>query len=207
MEKTRFLFVLAILLPFCMQAQFNFGLKGGLNQSKLSGEFDGTDSLKPIYLYGYRTGFHAGIFGEWDITEKIGVRTELIYNLIGGQNSTSNGLGKGHQSIFDLKYLNIPLLFEYRPIPKLGINVGPTIGFLLNEGDFDLHELDNTFDIALNGGISFKILDFLAVSARYAHSLNPLLEVYYTDINGEVIEKVSHNNRVFQLSLEYHFPL
>lgn len=129
------LFVLAsLLMVFCTLpslAQFEFGVKGGGNFSKL------TDDLSSDY----RTGFHAGIFGEIK-AKKIGIQPELLFVTGGGE--TNQGLFNGD---LKLDYIAVPVLVNIYPVSFLAIQFGPQ--FMYNT----LAELTSSA-----GGMSTRVL-------------------------------------------------
>ncbi len=207
MKKTQNLVLIAFLLPILIQAQSDFGIKSGLNFSELSGKYHGINEGDDAF--GYRTGWHAGFFWNRDLSERFGVEIEAIYNLFGANSTVSTGFGLLPDPLsspkIDLKYIHVPLLVRYHVFSKLSVELGPGFGFLLNEKDFTPGFIDNTFDIGGKAGMSFHILEHLAVSGSYVHSFNALFKTNYTDINGEVISRDVHKNSVFQISLEYNF--
>lgn len=201
MKKTRNLFVLVFLLPFCIQAQISFGVKGGLNYSDFSDQVEISNQIENPYHF--RVGYHLGAFGVMNFSEKLGLKLEVLYNLIGAKNS--NPATPNFASNLDLMYLNVPLLLKISPFPKINLNLGPNIGLLINKDEGLNYLIDSELDLALSAGLTYEVHDFLGLHLRYNHSLNTIMEINYTDLNGETIATDSHKNRVFQLSLEYSF--
>ncbi|MBO9635680.1 MAG: outer membrane beta-barrel protein, partial [Chitinophagaceae bacterium] len=78
-----------------------------------------------------------------------------------------------------LNYLNIPILFCYRPINLVAFQLGPQFGTLLNQ---DKNLLDNgkeafkKGDISLLVGAQLNLLKF-KVGARYVIGLNDINDV------------------------------
>ncbi len=198
MKKTFFF----ILIFWCIQTisfgQFNFGLKAGLNYTTLSeNEVTLQINNETADFYNYRVGYHTGIFGEYTIGDKFGIRTELLYSLQGAKNNYTEGTQ-------DFEYLNLPIVLAFMPIEEWNIKVllGGQIGYLLSE-DLDLLGADNEIDLAALAGIQWNFGEHLGASFRYIYAYNSVLEINYTDINGNDIGTQKHKNRVFQLSLEY----
>lgn len=101
------LFMLFVALPSF--AQLDFGFMAGGNFSKL------TDDLSSDY----RTGFHAGVFGEIK-TKKIGIQPEILFVTGGGE--TRQGLFNGD---LKLNYIAVPVLVNIYPVSFLAIQFGP----------------------------------------------------------------------------------
>ncbi len=111
MKTKVFLFVSLILAFGALPsfAQFEFGFKGGGNFSKL------TDDLSSDF----RTGFHAGIFGEIK-AKKVGIQPEIMFVTGGGE--ANQGLFNGD---LKLHYIAVPVLVNFYPVSFFAIQFGP----------------------------------------------------------------------------------
>jgi hypothetical protein len=128
--------VTLLLICFCLLsstafAQFEFGIKGGGNFSKLTQDLDSD----------YRTGFHLGIFGELK-AKAIGIQPELMFMTGGGE--TQQGIFNGD---LRLDYLAVPVMVNFYPVSFLALQFGPQ--FMFNT----LAELTSTV-----GGVSTSVL-------------------------------------------------
>ena len=150
------------LLAGAIHAQgFKLGLKAGANISGMSGL-----SFKD----GFKFGYHAGVVSEIMVTKKIGIQPEFLFseNSLRTGNEFSNIYTQALPNISNIKltYLAIPLLFNYKPIKLISVQVGPQFGILLNQ----------TKSLASNTGEAFKGRDFSMVSGLQINL--PIVRVY-----------------------------
>lgn len=136
--------------PVAKQAKpWNFGAMGGILFSTIEGDLTEQHS--------YIVDFNAGIYGEVEIFQPLGLMVELYYA----------GLGTGFVSISDSKlhfnYLVLPVLLTYHLKPSVTLALGPYFGFLLkavDEGD-DFKETItdqvNALDVGVKIGLYYKI--------------------------------------------------
>jgi len=75
----RYILILSfIMLGLGVQAQgYNIGIRAGLGQNKFSGPLETGES------YGLTGGFHFGIAFQWNFSDLVGVRSEILYNQMG----------------------------------------------------------------------------------------------------------------------------
>jgi Outer membrane protein beta-barrel domain len=117
------------------QLPFHFGLKGGLNLSKVSGSESSASA----------SGFHVGAFASLNPT-KIGVRAELLFSNRGGKatfNSGQNLMQAGQQigslltGDINMWYMDVPVLLDYQllslPGLKLNLRTGPQFSLKLSD--------------------------------------------------------------------------
>ncbi|NMM49610.1 porin family protein [Marinigracilibium pacificum] len=143
------------------------GVKGGLNASNFySDEVDDKNA---------RYGFHAGLFSQWEISEGLGLQTEILYS------------GKGNRSMYDgiidqevkfnMHYIDVPVMAVFKLGDAAEIHTGVYGGYLLStditsDGDLgeysDSVDKDNfkSFDWGFLGGIGINFGN-LQVGARY----------------------------------------
>jgi hypothetical protein len=183
------------LLSFSLQAQFNAGIKAGLNFSNIN-----VDQQRDVgfdEIYDSNTGYHIGGFIENSFSTFSGLRIEALFSTKGAENRIMNNK-------LDLSYLNVPLLFKIKPLPFWSLHAGGEFGFKIDESNQKIFD-DHTVDVGWALGTSIKFFERLGVELRYLHGTTDLGDgTTYTDINGDPID-VSFKNRSFQLSLEYYF--
>jgi hypothetical protein len=181
------LLVTALAITIGATAQekpFTYGLKVGLNLSQTS---SGTLPLPPYdvmfferdidatdIVYGF---FVSGHF-NYSLSQFFGIQPELSFSMQGG-NRTSN-------------YINIPALFEVKPITNFSLFVGPQIGFNVYSSLGNI----NTFDFAAVVGLQYAIAGKYLISARYNIGLTPVYDI--DGISGFA-------NRVLQFGIGYQF--
>ena len=183
------LFVLASTALFAQDPKF--GLKGGINLSKLT-----NDPLDPDF----RLGFHAGLLAHIHITPAFSLQPEAVYS---SQGAKYPDLVNGEDLNLKLNYINIPLLLQYNFNNGFRLQGGPQVGFLTGVadkvGDVELNSVssDNykTIDFSVPVGVSYLSDSGLGVDARYNIGVTNVVEGSTRNIR----------NSVFQFGLFYLF--
>lgn len=138
---------------------WNFGAMGGVLFSTIEGDLTEQHS--------YIVNFNAGIYGEVEIFQPLGLMVELYYA----------GLGTGFVSVSDSKlhfnYLVLPVLLTYHLIPSVTLALGPYFGFLLkavDEGD-DFKETItdqvNALDVGVKISLYYKISEVVDLGVGF----------------------------------------
>jgi hypothetical protein len=184
-----------------------FGALVGVNIAKVTG--DATTGLDQN-----RTGFLAGVFGEFNLSNSVAIEPELLYTQKGGAGSE-----QGVDVTFKLDYIQIPVLFKYKfgaadARVRPSLYLGPAVGFKTSckfaaEGggvgfDFDCDEFSDIGSIKGTdfGGVigaGVDVRNFL-VGARY--------EMGFTNV-AESIEAGSEDvkNSTISFYVGYAFRL
>ena len=158
MKKTFFFIFTFLVLDLNAQAQlFQIGAKAGLNYANLSGTAINTEAI---------TSYHLGLVSEIKLLEKFAIQPELLYTTQGASYDTL--LGDFEK---ELGYLAIPVLAKIYLSKSFSLELGPQASFLLSEkNDFNINN-SNTFDFALDAGVSFKITKSFFLQGRYVLGL------------------------------------
>jgi hypothetical protein len=175
MKKLFFAFL--ILISFSAQSQvLQFGIKGGYNNSTLSGDGD-ISSL---------SGYHAGVFASIDLVI-LDVVPELVYSTQGAKVSDQD---------VKLNYLNVPIMARLNLLKILYLEAGPQFGFLMSaeDGGEDIKDDLESTDFAVGVGAGVELFDKFDVSARYNFGT--------TDVTKGAGD---YKNNVFQFGLAYKF--
>ena len=113
---------LAILSTSLLQAQFEFGVKGGLNYDSL-GDVDYDDFSATDLSAGSKTGYHIGAYGKIDLL-LFYLRPEIQFTKINSGFADKNiGLSK----------IEAPILLGYKILGPLSVFAGPSFQYILNE--------------------------------------------------------------------------
>lgn len=163
--------MLLSLMSIASAQKFNFGGKIGANLTKISGM---------AFKEGYDLGYHLGAFAEIDLSKKIGIQPEVLWNQTNtrrasGTNGIYDNFQQNTQDI-QLNYLTIPVLLRYNVGSLVTLNVGPQFGILLNKDETLLNNGKQAFksgDLSLTGGATVN-LKMLRVYGRYNIGLNNL---------------------------------
>jgi hypothetical protein len=164
----------AMVLPANAQ-HISAGIKGGLTMSNLYIEEDGLNDENA------RFGFHAGLFSQFMYRETFGIQPELLFTNKGSK-ATYGGLI--NQTVdFNLNYLEIPVMFVFRPFEILEVHAGPYVGLLFNanieySGTIDGYdEIDrdyfNTLDYGIGAGLAMNF-GIMQIGIRYNIGLQKL---------------------------------
>lgn len=148
-KKITLLLVTALVAVGSITAQeLSYNIKAGLNFSRINGPSEmsaGTD----LETRKFTTGFHLGLgLNVGFLEESLGVTTELMFSQKGGK-LRYNGPGTatvttsitGEDRVISgtlsesltvvNSHLEIPVLLFYKPVERIKISVGPSIGFRL----------------------------------------------------------------------------
>ncbi|WP_165871577.1 porin family protein [Flaviaesturariibacter flavus] len=157
-------------------AQFHFGVKGGVNLSKVEGQ---------SFKEGFNTGYHLGGFAEIGLGKKFGIQPEVLFNQYQSRYDTSfrqvysNAFSDATSGNVKLNYLSIPILLNYKLGSVFSLQAGPQFGVLINKDENLLQNGSNAFkrgDFSLLGGAQIA-LSKLRFSGRYAVGLNNINDI------------------------------
>lgn len=93
--------LILLLMTLGVSAQYNIGIRAGLNQSK----FVGPSEANATESFSLTGGFHFGAYFQYNINDNIGLRSEIIYNQTGSSYSFSSDDG----------------YYMYRPVLSRGV--------------------------------------------------------------------------------------
>ena len=161
------LLIIGISLYSSTQAQkVQYGFTTALNLSSVSGT-GMSSKLQP--------GFEAGVFAAIKLTNKISIQPELLYNL-SKLSRTDNfttyyvtGSRYASNKSFNIAYLSIPVLINYRINKTLTINAGPQYNLLVYENENLMYNKDaiKKNDMGLRAGVQFTITPKFNLLASY----------------------------------------
>jgi hypothetical protein len=167
-----------------------FGVRGGLNFYNFGGADAGGNDFTN------RIGYHAGVFTNLFLGERIAIEPGAYYSVKGTQN----------QDIANtravLNYVEVPLLVRLYVFDGLNIFAGPQASFLLNsrfEGDVlggtigtNTESVAST-DLGVVAGIGYNLVQGINLQASYEHGTSRVFRTGNADIY----------NRGFKLSLGF----
>ncbi len=127
--------------------QLSYGFKTGLNFNRIKGDVETDANGQALEKLERETGFHFGATVAWNITDLMGLRGEFLYNQKGTERSfkgpsyynffTSDNeivrtTGTRNQNLnVNNAYIDIPILFYYKPFQRFEIYGGGSVGFLV----------------------------------------------------------------------------
>ena len=190
--------VAATLVAIPAQAQFKFGLKGGLNITDMSLSSD------ELFETSNRAGFFIGPTVKFTLPiVGLGIDASALYD-------QREAKVKGSDSKLKQQAINIPINLRYdiglgslaaiylAAGPQFGFNIGDKHQTLIDVADWNL----NTSNFSVNVGAGVMLLSHLQVGANYNIVCGKTGEVTVFDGVREVVRGRSNT---WQVSLAYYF--
>ena len=183
MKKLIVFFSIAACLLFVSspaQAQLRFGVKAGVNLSRLSFDSD-------VYKSNNHAGFTGGVMAEFMIPVLgIGVDGSVLYTRKDVREGT--GFAKAYDKKLD--YLDIPVNFKWKfgvPLLKFFLTAGPNFGFMLSDMS-DVKNMvetgDRKFDMGINVGGGLEIFNHVQVAVSHNWRLTQRFEMIESEYNS-----------------------
>ena len=186
------------------QEEMQFGVKGGVNISTITG--DDVDSFDS------RTCMHFGVVMELPISDKFSFQPELLYSCQGSDwsedefiESVVKSTNATYEGTYKVDYLNIPLMAKFYVSEGFSLEAGPQVGLLLSakaEGDFadpDLKDYLKGIDFGVNFGLGYKLEGGLNFGARYNIGLSD------TNDDQDYLGDSTYKNSVIQAYVGFFF--
>lgn len=197
---------MAVCLACCFttaQAQFKFGLKGGLNVSSVrlnSSVFDGSN----------RAGFHVGPTLEFTLPLGwLGLEISALYDTYKVAMEGVDENGNLTKPSSTLRYVDVPLNvnagFGLGSFAKIFISTGPQIAFSLGDSKI----LDYKYDLknslfSWNAGLNVRLFKHYQVGYTYNVGIGNTAELSAKDVNPlKLSEKLK--NSTHKITLSYYF--
>lgn len=160
------------------------------------------------YTSDWKTGLHAGVFGELPLSRRFALEADLLYSQKGGVEHEPNN---GPEIALRLNYLDLPVLLSFYVTRRFAVQAGPEIGLLLvsraHSGNYTatVHDVYRSFETGVAGGIFYQLPRGFSVGVRYIQGFKPITkELTFTDFNGNLLGKASiGNNMTAQLTVHY----
>jgi hypothetical protein len=188
----RLLLALLILIPTASRGQFRIGCKAGINFADIvMTNYINPDVESDLSL---KAGLHAGIFAASNLDERWSLAGELLYS----------NKGVKALDVVNLHYVNSVFLLQYQLKPKIIIEGGGELGYLIaarSEGQDVRNTWNNNLDIGLDVGVQYLFNDALAAGLRYSAGFSSVIDVQ--DSGSQPGESLKYQNRVLQISLYY----
>lgn len=222
MQKTIFL---AAGLLFCAISSFaqqtSVGLRAGYTLSDVRVKepdglmVEGNPDYQLDENFRALNSFHIGIDGRLQTSDRLGFIATLLYARKGyiGQLAWPSGLA---DATWELHYLNLPIVADFRIWKGLSIQGGVESGWLIDakvtsEGtSFNpLNTLAslNRFDFGLVGGLEYRFPMGLFLGARYIAGIATLEKYEVTDDYGAKLGDAESHNNATQISVGYRYTI
>lgn len=186
MKKITFLIAICLFTAGIANAQFfSYGIKGGLNYSKL--KFDNINNINGQAGAEYNLlqdesfqSFHFGVMTRLKVFNAY-VQPELYFSTSGGKVLIEEYQGGTltSEEIKQVKFskIDLPVMLGFK-IGPLRINAGPVASVVLSENNEigevipDLESLSRTATIGYQAGLGVDVLKFLTLDYRYEGGLS-----------------------------------
>jgi len=194
--KNKFLFILVVMIGFSSfsQSRTSFGLRSGINVSKLSN----TDLES-------KTDFYLGAFVHIKISEKYVLQPELGYSEQGGQAKFAT------ENDIDIHYITISIAnkffvkdsgFHFIIAPGFDFDTDDTLFNIVNRSEGN----DVTFmDVNIGLGMGMEFKNGLGIEARYKQGLLDVFSGNWHRFESQQYEDENQFNTVFQIGILYKF--
>jgi len=148
MRKGLVVLIIAALALSAFAAEIHYGVTGGLNLAKFTGDnIDDTDM---------KVGFNAGAMLDIELISMLSFQPELLFSVKGANSDDSD-------ASLSLGYLEIPILAKITPVSndKMDVSLfaGPFLSFKLSEklmdSDGDEIDLDDDVYTGMDMGLTF----------------------------------------------------
>jgi len=106
--------------------KYTFGVKAGLNLSNVY------DSQGEQFNADPKLGLAAGIFVALPLGKYFGVQPEILFSQK-GYKGTGSLLGSSYSYSYTSNYIDVPLLFAFKPVSLITILAGPQYSFLVKD--------------------------------------------------------------------------
>lgn len=182
-----------------------FGIKAGGNFSNIVKT--GDDNFKTEF----KPGFHAGIFVDIPVVDRLSFAPELVYSQKGFKTTTTGLIGGTREYTTTTNFVDIPILAKINATPTFHITLGPQVSFLTstktkfetaNSSYEQTVKADNeNLKKSLVGGViglGFDITNKVSINGRYA------LDLQKNNENG-TSETPQYRNQVIQAGLAISF--
>ena len=192
------LMVMALLLiTIPANAQLKFGVKGGLNISKVS-------VSKDIFKSDNQTGFFIGPMAEFTVpVVGLGFDVAALYNQSGVAVSDVDGEANSTLKTVEIP-INVKWTFGLGSTAGVYVAAGPQFGFNVgNRIIQDLYEFKKN-NTTFNVGAGVKLIRHLQIGVNYNFGLSRVASIIGNDEFKEFAGEKIRNN-TWQISLAYLF--
>lgn len=152
-----------------------------------------------------RSGFYVSLTPKYHINKKLSAGLELRY-------SSEGYLSSGQNLEYKFNYIRLIPQIEYRVFKKLGLHLGPNIGYRVNEKYRDLgvewHDNESAhiknWDFGLTAGVKLYVKNFY-FTVRYNYGFSNVSNNQFKDPQGNNITNAKQLNRNIQFGVGFVF--
>jgi hypothetical protein len=215
MKKSIFLACgLSLLSVSLFAQQFSVGLRAGYTRSDLT--IIEPDGLDPNYQLDGKfkplNSFHAGADLRMSLSERFGILASLLYTRKGyvGELAWPTGIA---EATYELHYLNLPVVADFRVWKGLSLQGGAEFGRLLSARvksageNAEISDFYEEFDLGLVAGLEHRFAKGFFVGARHVFGIYNIQDAEITDETGAILDDLKSLNSATQLSVGYRHTI
>jgi len=183
------IFLPLLLVAGIVNAQLQFGLKGGVNISNFTGGDFKTIEKSPL------VAFHAG--GILRIKfDNLVLQPEVLFSSQGARLDDGTS-----EKDYKVSYVNIPVMLQWQFDGGFFVEAGPQAGFKVSEDipDSSIEEFAKSTDISIGLGLGFLKDKGLGIGGRYTVGVSQVGDFDSANIDPDF------KNGVIQISLLFIF--
>ncbi|MEJ6791587.1 MAG: porin family protein [Lacinutrix sp.] len=171
MRKTTLLLAFLLVSLFGFSQNALYGVRAGINISDLN--FEEEDGLV-MPDHSHRNGFAIGFFGDYKLSDNIGLLVELQFSAEGSKekyDQIDQESGYSPESL-RLDFVQIPIMAKIKLNDKLSLGLGPQVGL-------KVHAYEDSFrNIHFSGiaGLEYMISDEFFLDIRYSHGFTNIFD-------------------------------
>jgi hypothetical protein len=220
LRKWCLLFLSINTAALTVHAQFQYGLKGGLNISEIL-----TNSSSVTYVDGVpqqsrnfpAAGYHAGGLATVPLSKKISLQGELLFSAQGATDKPPSVYAVTAKEEYKLDWINVPILLKYNLPSGFFFETGPQFGFLIaakikqavigSPGDqtYFVRSQFKSTDISWSLGTGYLTTYNLGIDVRYNLGLTNFSNVPASGVPTVPLQTGPMKNSVVQLGIFYMF--
>lgn len=201
--------LIAMLMAIPAQAQFGFGLRGGMNLSNMA--FDGS-----LTSSDNQAGFFVGPTAKFTIPIiGIGIDASLMYDQrkMKVESSVKDVFGNAQYESVREENIVLPINLRYTfglgDIAGVFVKAGPQWSWNIGGKSYTLSSAKETFQfkksaLSVNIGAGAVLMDKFEVFLNYNWGLGKSAEFEVTDAFGQLLTSKMHSN-AWQLGVAYYF--
>lgn len=203
-QHVRFRSIIVLMFLFLMTnniasgQSFKAAVLAGINSSQVSGD----------ELSGFnKVGLFIGGSAILPVSEKSLVEMELLFIQKGSKTPTPKNGAANYFYKMSLNYLEVPLIYTFRPVKYVSVHAGPTFGVLVGSKEEDnAGELTGQIpfqktELGIDSGLSVYFSEHLSLTMRLSTSLLPIRK---TGANSPLFESGQYNSGL-AFFLQYTF--
>ncbi len=200
MKKILFLILMTFVLFQGYSQNSSFGFGAGVNYTNLMlNNVPGGDT-------DFKVGMQFNAIFKSQLNNRLWLRFEPGFVQRGTELSYSNY----SYTKINLNYLVLPVAFEFSPIKKFSVLFGPEFSYRLTAKAIDNNIpdaeafFDNKFDLGVIAGVSYQLIDNLALELRYNRGfISTIKDLMLTDEYGNSEGKAKLCNQGISFSVVY----